>query len=154
METQVQPSVPVAPTYCSPMPHGTRSASRAMIGKCLQCHFMAFSAQASNTRKFKLQAKTSPACNATSFAPSQSSFCMMPFHGPCGFCQHAGSFAVNPANGQEVPIWVADYVLGGYGRWVHRHTRRSRSGTCVHANASVLAKANWIFSGCNISLAA
>ena len=28
----------------------------------------------------------------------------------------AGSYAKNPANGQEVPIWVADYVLGGYGR--------------------------------------
>lgn len=26
-----------------------------------------------------------------------------------------GSYATNPANGQEVPIWVADYVLGGYG---------------------------------------
>ncbi|MEQ1757285.1 MAG: leucine--tRNA ligase [Vicinamibacterales bacterium] len=26
-----------------------------------------------------------------------------------------GAFAVNPANGQPVPVWVADYVLWGYG---------------------------------------
>lgn len=26
-----------------------------------------------------------------------------------------GSYAINPATGQKVPIWVADYVLGGYG---------------------------------------
>lgn len=26
-----------------------------------------------------------------------------------------GSYAVNPANGQKTPIWIADYVLGGYG---------------------------------------
>ena len=26
-----------------------------------------------------------------------------------------GSYAVNPANGEKVQIWVADYVLGGYG---------------------------------------
>ena len=27
----------------------------------------------------------------------------------------SGSFAVNPANGQEIPIWIADYVMMGYG---------------------------------------
>ncbi len=26
-----------------------------------------------------------------------------------------GSYAVNPVNGAKLPIWVADYVLGGYG---------------------------------------
>lgn len=27
----------------------------------------------------------------------------------------SGSYAINPVNGQAVPIWVADYVLAGYG---------------------------------------
>jgi leucyl-tRNA synthetase len=26
-----------------------------------------------------------------------------------------GSYAINPVSGEQVPIWVADYVLGGYG---------------------------------------
>ena len=26
-----------------------------------------------------------------------------------------GTYAINPVNGEKVPIWVADYVLGGYG---------------------------------------
>ncbi|MEZ5414990.1 MAG: leucine--tRNA ligase [Opitutaceae bacterium] len=26
-----------------------------------------------------------------------------------------GSFAINPANGQEIPIWISDYVLASYG---------------------------------------
>ncbi len=26
-----------------------------------------------------------------------------------------GAYAVNPVNGKKVPIWIADYVLGGYG---------------------------------------
>ena len=26
-----------------------------------------------------------------------------------------GSYAINPANGKKIPIWVSDYVLGGYG---------------------------------------
>ena len=29
-----------------------------------------------------------------------------------------GSYAINPATEEEVPIWVADYVLGGYGTGV------------------------------------
>ncbi len=27
----------------------------------------------------------------------------------------SGSFAINPANGQKVPVWIADYVIMGYG---------------------------------------
>ncbi len=27
----------------------------------------------------------------------------------------SGSFAINPINGQKIPIWIADYVLMGYG---------------------------------------
>ena len=26
-----------------------------------------------------------------------------------------GAYAINPVNGKEVPVWIADYVLGGYG---------------------------------------
>ena len=26
-----------------------------------------------------------------------------------------GAYAVNPANGEELPIWIADYVLAHYG---------------------------------------
>src|SRR5690606_3953920 len=26
-----------------------------------------------------------------------------------------GSYAINPLNGEKVPIWIADYVLAGYG---------------------------------------
>ena len=26
-----------------------------------------------------------------------------------------GSFAINPANGEAIPVWIADYVLAGYG---------------------------------------
>src|SRR5690606_32690095 len=26
-----------------------------------------------------------------------------------------GSYAINPLNGEKVPVWIADYVLAGYG---------------------------------------
>lgn len=29
--------------------------------------------------------------------------------------EFTGSYAINPFNGEEIPIWVADYVLAGYG---------------------------------------
>jgi len=28
---------------------------------------------------------------------------------------NTGAFAINPVNGNKIPIWIADYVLGGYG---------------------------------------
>jgi len=28
---------------------------------------------------------------------------------------NAGIFAINPANNEKVPVWIADYILGGYG---------------------------------------
>ena len=28
---------------------------------------------------------------------------------------HTGAFAINPVNGAEIPIWIADYVLASYG---------------------------------------
>ena len=31
-----------------------------------------------------------------------------------------GAFAVNPVNGEEIPIWIADYVLAGYGTEIGR----------------------------------
>ena len=29
--------------------------------------------------------------------------------------EFTGAYAVNPLTGKEIPIWVADYVLAGYG---------------------------------------
>ncbi len=29
--------------------------------------------------------------------------------------EFTGSYGINPLTGQEIPIWVADYVLAGYG---------------------------------------
>src|SRR5690606_4774834 len=26
-----------------------------------------------------------------------------------------GAFAINPVNGERIPVWIADYVLAGYG---------------------------------------
>jgi leucyl-tRNA synthetase len=30
-----------------------------------------------------------------------------------------GGYAINPVNGEKIPIWVADYVLSGYGTGAH-----------------------------------
>ena len=38
-----------------------------------------------------------------------------------------GAFAVNPVNGEEIPIWIADYVLAGYGTGADRKSTRLNS---------------------------
>src|SRR5262249_61672781 len=42
-----------------------------------------------------------------------------------------GSYAINPANGAKLPLWVADYVLMGYGKGaimaVPGHDRRDHA---------------------------
>ena len=54
-----------------------------------------------------------------------------------GMC-HAGSYAVNPANAEEIPIWVADYVLGGYGSGAIM-VRRGRTCCTLHQFAPRIA---------------
>lgn len=46
----------------------------------------------------------------------------------------AGSFAVNPVNGERIPIWIADYVVMGYGTGaimaVPAHDERDSAFAC------------------------
>lgn len=47
-----------------------------------------------------------------------------------------GAYAINPATGSRLPIWVADYVLGGYGTGalmaVPAHDARDHAFACKH----------------------
>ena len=75
-------------------------------------------------------------------------------------CGWTGSYAVNPANGEVIPIWVADYVLGSYGSGaimaVPAHDQRDfafantyglRIQQVVAAPESVAASNSGIFAG-------
>jgi leucyl-tRNA synthetase len=48
-----------------------------------------------------------------------------------------GAFAINPANGAQIPLWIADYVLMGYGTGaimaVPGHDSRDHAFACIHA---------------------
>jgi leucyl-tRNA synthetase len=52
-----------------------------------------------------------------------------------------GFRAINPANGEEIPVWIADYVLAGYGTGavmgVPQHDERDREFATAHAIAIV-----------------
>jgi leucyl-tRNA synthetase len=70
-----------------------------------------------------------------------------------------GGFAINPANGRKIPVWIADYVLAGYGTGaimaVPAHDARDKEfaeqyelpiesvlddqGTCIHSTSDRLS---------------
>jgi leucyl-tRNA synthetase len=62
-----------------------------------------------------------------------------------------GSYAINPANGNEIPIWVADYVLAGYGTGaimaVPAHDSRDYA-FARHFNLPVIP----LIEGCDVSV--
>lgn len=89
--------------------HGTLMPAVLLISMRSKAHGQGCGEQATLMAfSQKQRAFQSPRFNATlPDAPT-------PHRGPSH--HRAGSYAVNPANGQEVPVWVADYVLGGYGR--------------------------------------
>lgn len=61
-----------------------------------------------------------------------------------------GSYAVNPLNGKEIPIWIADYVLAGYGTGaimaVPGHDSRDHA-FAKHFNLPIIP----LVEGCDVS---
>lgn len=61
-----------------------------------------------------------------------------------------GSYAINPLNGKEIPIWVADYVLAGYGTGaimaVPGHDSRDHA-FAKHFNLPIIP----LVEGCDVS---
>jgi leucyl-tRNA synthetase len=61
-----------------------------------------------------------------------------------------GSFAINPLNGKEIPIWISDYVLAGYGTGaimaVPGHDSRDHA-FAKHFNLPVIS----LIEGCDVS---
>lgn len=61
-----------------------------------------------------------------------------------------GSYAINPLNGKEIPIWVADYVLAGYGTGaimaVPGHDSRDYA-FAKHFNLQIIP----LIEGCDVS---
>lgn len=62
----------------------------------------------------------------------------------------SGSYAINPLNGKEIPIWIADYVLAGYGTGaimaVPAHDSRDYA-FAKHFNLPIIP----LIEGCDIS---
>lgn len=62
----------------------------------------------------------------------------------------SGSYAVNPLNGKEIPIWISDYVLAGYGTGaimaVPAHDSRDYA-FAKHFNLPIIP----LIEGCDIS---
>lgn len=62
----------------------------------------------------------------------------------------SGSYAINPLNGKEIPIWIADYVLAGYGTGaimaVPAHDSRDYA-FAKHFNLPIIP----LVEGCDIS---
>ncbi|NDW08602.1 leucine--tRNA ligase [Dysgonomonas sp. 520] len=62
----------------------------------------------------------------------------------------SGSYAINPLNGKEIPIWIADYVLAGYGTGaimaVPAHDSRDYA-FAKHFNLPIIP----LIEGCDVS---
>lgn len=62
----------------------------------------------------------------------------------------SGSYAINPLNGKEIPIWIADYVLAGYGTGaimaVPGHDSRDHA-FAKHFNLPIIP----LIEGCDVS---
>jgi leucyl-tRNA synthetase len=62
----------------------------------------------------------------------------------------SGSYAVNPMNGKEIPVWISDYVLAGYGTGaimaVPAHDSRDYA-FAQHFNLPVIP----LIEGCDVS---
>ncbi|SHF81035.1 leucine--tRNA ligase [Dysgonomonas macrotermitis] len=62
----------------------------------------------------------------------------------------SGSYAINPLNGKEIPVWIADYVLAGYGTGaimaVPAHDSRDYA-FAKHFNLPIIP----LIEGCDIS---
>jgi leucyl-tRNA synthetase len=54
-----------------------------------------------------------------------------------------GAFATNPVNGERVPIWIADYVLMGYGTARSWRCPRTMSETWSLRASSTCRSAKW-----------
>ena len=55
----------------------------------------------------------------------------------------SGSYAINPFTGENIPIWISDYVLAGYGTGASWPYRRTTAVTMPLPNISTCLSSRW-----------